>query len=308
MTPGSHRFGGSWTEVKLDAIAAYLEFYNKVLLTKPQPDRPFRRWYVDGFAGSGTRTAQISHGGLLEGTPIEYESIELAGSAIRALEVEPQFDKLIFIEGHKGRFADLSSVENEYPSRNITCYQGDANEQLKAIFSGAPWKTASGKNFTDRAVCFLDPYGMNVEWSTLKALAETRAVDVWYLFPLEGVNRQLAHKLDKVDKHKRLRLDQIFGTADWENELYETHVEYGLFDDVLERAGRAVTKKQIEQYARNRLGSIFSYVSESLPLVNDSSRQLFSLLCLANPATEQAKSLIKKGVTWVLKEYGAASR
>lgn len=308
MTPGSHEFGGSWTEVKLDAIAAYLSYYNNVLRTQPREDQPFRRWYVDAFAGSGTRTAEITRGGLLEGSPVEKEKIELAGSAVRALDVHPKFDQLIFIEGHRGRFNDLSRVKSAYQGRNIECRQGDANTELTRIFQSRPWKTASGKNWTDRAVVFLDPYGMNVEWSTLETLAATKAVDVWYLFPLEGVNRQLAHQLDRVDEHKRLRLDQIFGTANWQTELYETYVERNLFDFVTEKTGRIVDKKQIEQYAIQRLRTIFSYVSEPLPLVNEADRQLFSLLCLANPATDAASALIKKGVRWVFKHYGRASR
>lgn len=307
MTPGSHKFGGSWTEVKLDAIAAYLSYYNKVLQDAPRPDRPFKRWYVDAFAGSGTRTAEISRGGLLEGVPIEYEKIELAGSAVRALNVHPPFDKLVYIEGHKGRFEDLSTIKSEYSTRDIACRHGDANQELTKIFTAEPWQNRRGANWTDRAVVFLDPYGMNVEWNTLQLLASTRAVDVWYLFPLEGVNRQLAHKLDRVDQHKRLRLDQIFGTPNWESELYETYVERGLFDDIYESSGRIVDKKQIERYAINRLKTIFKFVSEPLPLISDSSRQLFSLLCLANPATDAAERLIKNGVKWVLKNYGPAS-
>ena len=37
---------------------------------------------------------------------------------------------------------------------------------------------------------FLDPYGMEVEWKTLQAVAATRAIDVWFLFPLAGLYRQ----------------------------------------------------------------------------------------------------------------------
>ncbi len=42
---------------------------------------------------------------------------------------------------------------------------------------------------------FLDPYGMQVEWSTIEALAATKAIDLWYLFPLGvGVARLLTHR------------------------------------------------------------------------------------------------------------------
>ncbi|MEW6074198.1 MAG: hypothetical protein AB1726_16580 [Planctomycetota bacterium] len=43
-----------------------------------------------------------------------------------------------------------------------------------------------------RKVLFLDPYGMQVEWVTIEAVAQTKAIDLWVLFPLGvGVNRLL---------------------------------------------------------------------------------------------------------------------
>ena len=47
---------------------------------------------------------------------------------------------------------------------------------------------------------------MNVDWATLKTLADTQSVDVWYLFPLEAVSRQLAGRLERVDDNKQRRL------------------------------------------------------------------------------------------------------
>jgi three-Cys-motif partner protein len=37
-----------------------------------------------------------------------------------------------------------------------------------------------------RAVLFLDPYGMQVEWQTIEAIAKTAAIDLWLLFPKEA--------------------------------------------------------------------------------------------------------------------------
>jgi three-Cys-motif partner protein len=43
-----------------------------------------------------------------------------------------------------------------------------------------------------RAVVFLDPFGMQVTWNTIQAIAETKAIDLWVLFPLGiGVMRML---------------------------------------------------------------------------------------------------------------------
>ncbi len=300
---GGHNFGGAWTELKLDAVAAYLHYYTKVLEAAPRPEAPFKLWYVDAFAGSGSRTSVVTRGGLHEGTPIELEEFELAGSAARALAVSPPFQRLVFIEGHGGRFRDLTRLQDKHPDV-VDCKHGEANDELKKLFSSLPWSGRKNGNWTHRAVVFLDPYGMNVQWKTLEMLAATQAVDVWYLFPLEGVNRQLAHEFDRVDDNKKLALDQIFGSPDWEEQLYATETTRDLFDTLTTSTRRQASKKQIEAYAIKRFESIFSFVSPPMPLLAETNRQLFSLFCLANPSTETAHKLIKRGANWVLKKYG----
>ncbi len=47
-----HRYGGTWTELKLDAVTYYLECYTKALT-----HRRFILWYIDAFAGTGDRIA-----------------------------------------------------------------------------------------------------------------------------------------------------------------------------------------------------------------------------------------------------------
>lgn len=305
MSVSEHHFGGAWTEVKLDVIQDYLRYYNTVLQQQPSPERPFKRWYIDAFAGSGTRTAKIARGGLFDPGPLRVEEIEVAGSAQRALDVDPPFDQLVFFEGHLGRFRGLQKLTEDHPSRNITCRRGDANVRLRELFDAPPWRGQREGRGPQRAVIFLDPYGMSVRWDTLKMLADTKAVDVWYLFPLEGVSRQLAHDFEKIDGNKQLSLDQIFGTPDWRDELYRTEVARTLFDTLDQHKGRAVTKPQIEAYAMKRLKTVFRYVSPPLPLVNDDDRHLFSLVCLANPASNAAFNLINNGVSWVLKKAQA---
>ena len=61
---------------------------------------------------------------------------------------------------------------------------------------------------------FLDPYGMQVKWSTLEAIASTRAIDMWLLFPLgQAVNRLLTR--NKIPGGPRAeRLTETFGTEE----------------------------------------------------------------------------------------------
>lgn len=297
-----HAFGGVWTELKLSAVSYYFGFFTKVL-----KEQSFKLWYIDAFAGSGSRVEQVVTGGLFEGKPTRTEEHELAGSVIKALDIDPPFEKLVFIEGHRGRFRELDAIRAANPNRQIECRHGEANEQLRQIFTSPPWSGQRGSKGKLRAVVFLDPYGMNVQWKTLELLANTQSVDVWYLFPINAVTRQLAIDLDKVDEHKQRRLDDIFGTAKWRSELYAPRMNGDLFDLLATPSDRNVGVPQIERYARERLGTIFRYVSEPLPLLANSRGHLFSLFCLSNSDSERAIGLIKKGVAGVMKNYGPAS-
>lgn len=300
-----HSFGGTWTELKLDVIERYLEFYTTVLRAKPTPTRPFNLWYIDAFAGSGSRTSSVTKGGLFEGAPLEVEDIELAGSARRALEVQPGFQHFRFVEDHRGRFNDLSRLKVEYPDRDIDCLKGNANVVLRRLFDAQPWRAQVNGSGLERAVVFLDPYGMAVDWATLKLLASTRAADVWYLLPVEAINRQAAGKLDRVDEAKQVRLDEIYGTGAWRDELYKSTVQGSLLDmlgdDTRERTG---SKGRVEEYWLERIGTIFSYASRPIRISQPGKGHVFSLVCLANPVGEKALPLIKKGVNWLVKRYG----
>jgi abortive infection bacteriophage resistance protein len=58
---------------------------------------------------------------------------------------------------------------------------------------------------------------MHVDWSTLKEIAATQAIDVWYLFPLAGFYRQMPKLHSKLDQQKRQALIRLFGTTSWED-------------------------------------------------------------------------------------------
>ena len=297
-----HEFGGSWTELKLDAISDYLSFYTAALRYKPRPDRPFVLWYVDAFAGSGERTSTREIGGLLEGRPSSITRVQLDGSAKRAIAIAPPFHHLRFIEENKTRFAALKKLELLHPNRDVQCLKGDANAKLAEIFTTSPWAHQVGGRGLHRAVVFLDPYAMSVKWSTLELLAMTRAVDVWYLFPLHAVVRQMSHDFDAVDEHKSAKLNEIFGTTAWAQELYQEPAQTSLWDEPVGRQ-RIVTVAQIEAYAKRRLESLFTYVSDPLPLLTDRGAQLFSLFCASASSSDAARQLIQKGVSHVLKKY-----
>jgi three-Cys-motif partner protein len=300
-----HPFGGAWTELKLRAIGDYLAFYTRALQRRPSKQTPFQKWYIDAFAGTGERTEERTVGGLHEGQPTRHERFQLEGSARRALKVEPPFQHYVFIEANQRRFRALEKLRDEFSGKDIRSMRGDANLGLQKLFASEPWIRGSPQAGLQRAVVFLDPYGMNVRWDTLKLLADTKRADVWYLFPLHAALRQLAHNHGAVDEAKRAALTEVFGSEDWEEEFYrEVKEPKDLFEFESQSRERIADPVKVEAYARRMLQSIFTFVSEPIPLLARRGLRQFSLFLATGNDSPQAIDLIKRGVAAQVKKYG----
>ena len=286
----SHSFGGPWTEIKLDAVEYYLKCYTNALAHN------FDLWYVDAFAGTGERTSTEFVGGLFEGRPISAEVVSREGSARRALAIRPPFDHFVFIDDKTEHCDQLRALQHEFPNRDIQIVPGDANEKLCELVATEVWRRK--RNGRARAAVFLDPYALQVDWATLKALAETQIVDVWYLFPLRDINRQLAREFSGIGI-KEPMLNRIL-PPNWQEDLYQhppaTQMSLQLDQSESDGRVRASTMPEVEAWFRGALNHIFPYVSQSLPLLQE-SRQAFSLfLAVANdsqPAIDLAKRFVK---------------
>jgi three-Cys-motif partner protein len=177
LMPSPQVFGGSWTEKKLKILQGYLKAYGTIFTAKEKA-RFFNTFYVDAFAGSGYikigDQSLINEPELFDGFE-EVESQEfLKGSSICTLEVDPAFKNYLFIERAPVRCFELEKLKTKFPTKasSIQIRQGDANENLVSWIGSQNWKKT-------RAVVFLDPYGMQVEWETLKALGQTCGVVEW---------------------------------------------------------------------------------------------------------------------------------
>jgi len=121
-TGKGHPFGGPWTTEKLNVIADYLKSYTTALKDKPSKHRPFKKGYIDAFAGTGYRDARREDtvgGGLqtllLPDLAAPEPQALLDGSARLALKTEPPFDSYVFIERSPGRTAQLNALKSEFP-------------------------------------------------------------------------------------------------------------------------------------------------------------------------------------------------
>jgi three-Cys-motif partner protein len=266
-------FGGDWTEQKLDMLRQYLTAYATAL-----KKQPFELIYIDAFAGTGYREPQgaDARNALLFPDLAGQEPQQfLAGSAALALQVEPPFHKYVFVENAARRFGELAKLKEQAGDRRdrIDLVQEDCNTYLRRVCKEWDWRG-------HRAVLFLDPYGMQVEWSTIEAIASTEAVDVWILFPLGvAVNRLLKRNGD-IPETWRARLDSIFGTQDWYSDFYTEAVSQEFFGPVTTRQ-KSCSLAAIAEYYNQRLRSVFAAVAENpKQLCNSQGNPLF-LLCFA---------------------------
>lgn len=266
-------FGGDWTEQKLAMLKGCLEHYQKVMKYQP-----FRLVYVDAFAGTGYRelkempdSDQLLFPELAEEEPQKF----LEGSARIALQVEPPFAEYVFIEKAKMRAAELGKLKKTFPHRakSIQIVQGDCNSELQELCGETDWRSS-------RAVLFLDPFGTQVDWETLCAVAETEAIDVWILFPLGmGVNRLLKRD-GNIPGQWEARLDKVFGTHDWRDAFYRRDVVPDLFDGNVERTTKTADFDSIAGFWIHRLRSIFPGVAENPCYLPTRGNPLF-LFCFA---------------------------
>lgn len=269
------QFGGDWTRIKLEHIGKYLAAYTRAL-----KNMNFHLIYIDAFAGTGYRTVEFKDDKqslLFPDQAGEDAEILHAGSARIALETDPCFAEYYFVEQSFDKCRELGLLKQEYPERaqNIRIIQKDANDFIQDICHQFRMNTSW------RSVLFLDPFGMNVSWDSVEAIADTHAIDMWYLFPLGvGVNRLLT-KDGNIPLKWQAKLDRIFGDKGWRDIFYKKVATPSLFEDITEATRKTAGFEEITRYLIKRLQTKFAGVAKNpLPLLNSRKNPLY-LLCFA---------------------------
>lgn len=198
------RTWGYWTQAKLEILQKYLKAFT--LASKGVSDKV----YFDAFAGEGSGVDRLT-------------GKAFTGSARLALNVdEPPFTKLRYFELGSNADALATQFRTDYPGRNILVYGGDCNLMIpKALSDLKAFRWAP-------TFAFLDPDGMELAWSTLKALADHKRgyrksgsakpeykVEMWMLFPSGGLIRTLALDPEKLRNDDTQRATRLFGSEDW---------------------------------------------------------------------------------------------
>jgi three-Cys-motif partner protein len=208
------------------------------------------------------------------------------GSVRIALEVDPPFDRFLFIERSARRIAELEKLRNEFHNRAdvIQIEHGDANDLLRQWCLQSDWQR-------HRAVVFLDPYGMQVDWTTIEAIAATKAIDLWILFPLGvAVNRLLTKNMPP--KPWADALTRSFGNEEWKQEFYPKKTERTLFGDE-ETERKEANFERIGRYFLKRLEAVFAQIAPNPRTMTNSKGVPIYLLCFAAGNPKGASTAVK---------------
>jgi three-Cys-motif partner protein len=206
---------------------------------------------------------------LLEDSP-EPELVELINGSPRvALDIANPFTRYVLIEPDPSHAAQLETLRAQYgETRNIDVLRDDAA-------SGIEWLlTQNISRRTHRGVVFLDPFGADLNWTAIQALANTRVFEVVINFALNMAIQRMLPNSGEFQAGWRERLDAYFGTPTWYDAVYETQPQ--LFGEAIRK--RDDYRGNLLSLYRDRLKEAFGFVSQPKLIRNTRGTPLYHLL------------------------------
>lgn len=263
---------GQWSQLKLEIVEQYGAAYTKAFART----KNLKKYYIDGFSGAGVHVVKKTK-----------EQIE--GSPARALKITPPFDGYCFIDLDGDKTDYLRSMCGD--RRDIDIHTGDANEYLTRTVL----PTIQYQKFT-RALCLLDPYGLDLDWDVILQAGQSKAVDMFLNFPVMDINRNAIWRSpEKMPKDGVERMNRFWGDESWREVAYKESPQGNFFGTEMVKQGN----DQIADAFRERLQKVagFGFVPEPLPMRN-SRKAIVYYLFLASP-----KAVAQKIITDIFKKY-----
>ncbi len=243
---------GNWSEVKLDIVRKYASAYSTIMSAHPEIRKHI---YIDGFAGAGRHISKRT-GEFVPGSPLN------------ALKVTPPFSEIHLIDLHGGKVAEL---RRQIGSRqDVFVYEGDANKVLlDTVFPRCRYKDFN------RALCLLDPYKLNVDWTVLQTAGQMESIEIFYNFMIMDANMNvLWRNPDKVAPAQAVRLDKVWGNHLWRKAAYVE--KQTLWGETVDEKAR---NEDIAEGFRKRLEKVakFKYVPKPVPMRNKKGAVIYYL-------------------------------
>jgi three-Cys-motif partner protein len=269
-----NQFGGDWTEQKIKIVYDYAKAYLQIMKEHPY----WKTIYFDGFAGTG----EI----VKERAGVELKIIEGASRKILSINDPISFDIYYFVELDEQKAKTLGeTIKKEYPNKKAFVVAEDCNNKLISM-AGFLNNRIKAKDI-HKALCFIDPFGMQINWSSLEAL-KGLGVDLWILVPTGvGANRLLKKNGDISDAWLK-KLENFLGISKDEilNKFYKTSINFDLFGEenpIVSKENNAIEK--IHTLYKEKLLTVFEFVSEPFRMRNSSNSTMYHFMLATNNST-----------------------
>ncbi|MBD2461927.1 three-Cys-motif partner protein TcmP [Oscillatoria sp. FACHB-1407] len=263
---------GRWSEGKLDLLAQYLQAYSTIMSNQKTSNNPTGKpwlrayYYIDAFAGSVKPVAKD-------------EQRYIDGSPLRALQTEPRFDGYWFIDVSPQRIERVERLREDFPDCIIETRLGDCNDVLRNDIIPKVLRSPKQRTFV-----FLDPYGLQVDWETVRELANTRTCDIFINFSVMGVTRLLPRDQNPEPEVVE-QLSKVMGSTNWITQIYREPpaTQLDLFGNPSEPSlsRDTIRSEWLASLYTNQLRELFRYVSRPVLMKNSTNSALYAL-CLAS--------------------------
>ena len=264
---------GPWSEIKLDVLSRYAVEYSKIITHQDRAS--LRHIYIDAFAGGGRHFAKKT-GQIVPGSPL------------RALDVRPPFVEYHFVEKNEKK---VKALEQLVPGRkDVWIHQGNCNEiLLEKVFPRARYDDFA------RGLCFLDPYGLHLDWTVIQEAGKSRSIELFINFPIQDINRNvLRGNRDERDPIQEKRMTLFWGDDSWKKDTL--HPVSTLFGDVEEK----VTNEELASAFRDRLKKVAGFSAVPMPCaMRNKNRAIVYYLFFA-----AHKDVAGRIVSHIFKEFG----
>ena len=175
-----------WSIDKITLLKKYAIPYAKII-----KGANLKAAYIDAFAGIGEFFTDNQE--MIPGSP---KSI---------LEVRPPFNKYFFIEKDQKKVTKLRELETK--NSNVQVLAGDCNQVLIDFV----FPLVLYENYW-RGLCFLDPYGMHLDWRVIEEAGKMKSMEIFLNFSIMDINRNvLRHNTSTLKADSIERMNNFWG-------------------------------------------------------------------------------------------------
>ena len=154
---------------------------------------------------------------------------------------------------------------------DVEIYTGDANEYLRSLLPRIQY------SLYNRALCLLDPYGLQLDWDIIHMTGRSQAIDLFLNFPVMDMNRNAIWRSpERATGEGVERMNRFWGDESWKQAAYAQGPQPDLF------SGPEIVKQPNDSVVaafRERLMKVagFTFVPEPLPMRNSNNAVVYYL-------------------------------